>query len=56
MSKTCQNFTMRNQKRFLLRHSGFFILNSEHIYNWLAASTSDNDQVKVPGKDRHVIY
>ena len=45
----CQNLTMRNQNG-----SGFFIINLEHVYNWVPFSISDNDQVKAAGKDINV--
>ena len=43
-------------KTVLLRCSGFFFVNLEHVYSWLAVSTGDNDQVKAPGKDINIIY
>ena len=54
MFKTYQNFTMRNQKWFLQRCSGFFIVNMKHVYSWVAVSTSDNDLVKPAGKDINI--
>ena len=42
---------------FLLRCFGFFIVNLEHVYSWVAISTSGNDQVKAAGKEaKFVIY
>ena len=37
-------------ERLLLRCSGFSYVKLEHVYNWVAVSTSDNDQVKAAGK------
>ena len=41
-------------ERLLRRCSGFFIVNWEPVYNWVAVSTSDNDQVKASGKDVNI--
>ena len=41
-------------ERLLRRCSGFFIVNLEPVYNWVAVSTSDNDQVKASGKEVNI--
>ena len=43
-------------ERFLRRCFGFFIVIYEHVYNWVAVATSDNDQVKVAGEEIKWIY
>ena len=35
-------FHHEEQERFLIRSSGFFIVNLEHVYNWVGISASDN--------------
>ena len=40
MFETSQNFAMRNQNGLQLVSEGLYL---EHVYNWLAVSTSDND-------------
>ena len=52
--KLVQNLSELHQEepeRFLLRCSGFYIVKLEHVYEWVAVSTSDNDQVKASGKE-----
>ena len=34
-----------------LKCSGFFIVSLEQVYNWVAVSNSDNDQVKSAEKE-----
>ena len=41
---------------FLLRFSGLFIVNLEHVSNWVAVSATDNDQVNAAGKDINIQY
>ena len=41
-------------ERLLRRCSGFFIVNLKPVYNWVAVSTSDNDQVKASGKEVNI--
>ena len=41
---------------FLLRFSGLFIVNLEHVSNWVTVSATDNDQVNAAGKDINMQY
>ena len=46
-------------ERLLRRCSGFFIINLKPVYNWVAVSASDNDQVKASGKEvrsKYIIF
>ena len=52
-----ENLSERHhEKPERLRFSGFFIINLEHVYNWVDVSTSDNVQFKKAGKDINIWY
>ena len=50
-----QELDHEEPERFFIRCSSFFIVNMEHVCNWVAAWTSDYDQVKTAVKDKYII-
>ena len=48
--------THKELEWFLLKYFGFFIANLEHVYNEVAVSTSDTDQVKAVLNEKQSLF